>query len=255
MSLDYPCGDPAALATYLYDECEPAERRAIEAHLAICASCSDEIEALRATRAQLASWAPPDRALGFQIVGSPRTPASEPARVVTSVRWWQRPLPAWAQAAAALLIFMSGALTGLGVTRAPAQPGSEVATISAPPAVATPAVMVTPTDLTALEERLRNEFVRVRQAESAALRPVRVGASEEHLMQRVRELVAESEQRQQRELAFRTAQVVRDLDSQRQMDLARIERTVGQMEGTTGVEVRQQRQMLNYLIRVAQRPQ
>src|SRR5688572_15468537 len=135
MSLDYPCGDPAALAAFLYDECEPAERRAIEAHLAICASCSDEIEALRATRIQLASWAPPDRAPGFQIVGSPQTPA--PARVLTSPRWWQQPLPAWAQAAAAVLIFTSGALLGPGITRPTAQPGSGMATISAQPAVAT----------------------------------------------------------------------------------------------------------------------
>lgn len=259
MSLDYPCGDPAALAAYLYDECEPAERRAIEAHLAICASCAGEMHALRATRAQLASWAPPNGSPGFQIVASPRTPAPEPpsARVLTSPRWWHRPVSAWAQAAAAVLIFASGALMGVGVTRPAAPPGSVASTISAQPAVATsaPTMTVSPADLIALEERLRNEFVKVQQAGGAHLRPTRAGASEEQLMERVRELVAESEQRQQRELAFRTAQVVRDLDSQRQMDLARIERTMGQMEGTTGNEVRQQRQMLNYLIRVAQPPQ
>ena len=112
---------------------------------------------------------------------------------------------------------------------------------------------VSPADLTALEDRLRSEFKAQRAEADARVRTVRVGVSEDQLMQRVRELVAESEQRQQRELAFRTAQVVRDLDSQRQVDLARIERTMGQMEGTTGVEVRQLRQMLNYLIRTAQR--
>ena len=57
---------------------------------------------------------------------------------------------------------------------------------------------------------------------------------------------------QQRELALRTAEVVRDLDSQRRGDLARIERTFGQMEGTNNVQVEQQRQMLNYLMRVSQ---
>ena len=255
MSFDYQCGDPSALAGYLYDECEPDQRRAIEAHLAICATCADEVQALRATRARLASWAPPDRVLGFQVVASSRTPTPEPAPVLTSPRWWHRPLPAWAQAAAAVLIFTSGALMGLGVTRPSAPPGSVAASVSARPADAPVTTMaVSPADLTELEERLRTEFVKAQQVDAGShIRPVRAGVSEEQLMQRVRELVAESEQRQQRELAFRTAQVVRDLDSQRQMDLARIERTMGQMEGAAGVEVRQQRQVLNYLMRVAQR--
>ena len=259
MSLDYQCGDPSALTSYLYDECEPAERCAIEAHLAICTTCAEEVEALRATRARLASWAPPTGALGFRIVASSPKPASEPdpAPVLTSPRWWQRPLPAWAQAAAAVLIFASGALMGVGVTRPSAPPGSVAASVSARPADAPVTTMaVSPADLTELEERLRTEFVKAQQVDAGShIRPVRAGVSEEQLMQQVRELVAESEQRQQRELAFRTAQVVRDLDSQRQVDLARIERTMGQMEGAAGVEVRQQRQMLNYLIRAAQRQQ
>jgi len=68
-------------------------------------------------------------------------------------------------------------------------------------------------------------------------------------------MIQESEQRQQRELALRTAEIVRDFDAQRQGDLTRIERAMGQMDGTTGVEVAQQRQMLNYLMRVSQRGQ
>jgi hypothetical protein len=258
MSLDYQCGDPSALTSYLYDECEPAERCAIEAHLAICTTCAEEVEALRATRARLASWAPPTGALGFRIVASSPKPASEPdpAPVLTSPRWWQRPLPAWAQAAAAVLIFTSGALMGVGVTRPSVPPDSASTIVSERPTDAIPmrTAGVSPADLAALEDRLRSEFVKARQADGH-LRPVRAAVSEEQLMQQVRELVAESEQRQQRELAFRTAQVVRDLDSQRQVDLARIERTMGQMEGAAGVEVRQQRQMLNYLIRAAQRQQ
>src|SRR5437667_367868 len=149
MSLDYQCGDPSALAGYLYDECEPDERRAIEAHLAVCATCAEEVQALRATRAQLACWAPPNGALGFQVVASSRTPAPEPAPVLTSPRWWHRPLPAWAQAAAAVLIFTSGALMGLGVTRPSAPPGSVAASVGARPADAPVTTMaVSPADLT-----------------------------------------------------------------------------------------------------------
>ena len=72
------------------------------------------------------------------------------------------------------------------------------------------------------------------------------------LLARVRALIDESERRQQRELALRTAQVLRDFDSQRRVDLEQIQRSFGQFEGLTGAEVREQRQMLNYLMRVSQ---
>ncbi len=82
-----------------------------------------------------------------------------------------------------------------------------------------------------------------------------VSAGDTQILERVRALIQDSEQRQQRELALRTAEIVRDFDAQRQGDLTRIERAMGQMDGTTGVEVAQQRQMLNYLMRVSQRGQ
>ena len=53
------CGNHEALIGYLYDECEPAEREAVAAHLALCASCAEEIHALGNTRAHMVSWTPP----------------------------------------------------------------------------------------------------------------------------------------------------------------------------------------------------
>jgi hypothetical protein len=75
------------------------------------------------------------------------------------------------------------------------------------------------------------------------------------MLARVRALIDESEQRQRRELALRTAEVVRDLDAQRQFDFARIQRAFGQFEGPAGAEIQRQRQDLNNLIRVTSRPQ
>jgi len=75
------------------------------------------------------------------------------------------------------------------------------------------------------------------------------------LLARVRALIDESEQRQRRELALRTAEVLRDVDAQRQSDFVRVQRAFGQFEGQTGAEFQRQRQDLNNLIRVAQRPQ
>lgn len=253
MSQTFECGDHAALVSYLYDECEPSERNTIEAHLANCAACAAEVDALGATRMQLASWTPPQSELGFRIVSEPRASV-----VLRPKQWWQRPLPAWAQAAAAMLIFGAGLTLGMAgggdevtapeQTVAPA-PASNMTMATVSPA-ATPAI--SQEDLSALEARLRAEMSQLRTA--AAPAPA-IAADEAQLLSRVRALIDESEQRQRRELALRTAEVLRDVDAQRQSDFVRVQRAFGQFEGQTGAEFQRQRQELNNLIRVAQRPQ
>ena len=109
-------------------------------------------------------------------------------------------------------------------------------------------------ELADLEQRLRAEMAQLRPAALTAGAGSTVPAvSEAQVLARVRTLIEESEQRQQRELARQTTQVMRDFDSQRKMDLARIEQSFGQIEGLAGAEVRQQRQMLDYLIRASER--
>ena len=68
---------------------------------------------------------------------------------------------------------------------------------------------------------------------------------------RVRQLIDASETRQQRELALRIAQVVRDVDTQRRTDLARLTDGMGVIEGRTVSAVAQQKQMMDYLMRVS----
>ena len=65
MSEKFQCGDTTELVGYLYDECEPAARTAIAAHVKVCGPCAAELSALRSTREQLAAWSPPDAELGF----------------------------------------------------------------------------------------------------------------------------------------------------------------------------------------------
>jgi hypothetical protein len=156
-------------------------------------------------------------------------------------------MPAWAQAAAAALIFSVG--LGLGAFRASAPTG---AADSASASIA-PAAGVSPADLAALERRLRSEMAQARPTAAATAATAGPSADHDALLRQVQNLVRESEQRQEQELALRTAAIVRDFDIQRRGDLARIEQTFGRMEGTTGVQVEQQRQVLNYLMRVAQR--
>jgi anti-sigma factor RsiW len=249
----FQCGDNPALVGYLYGECEPAERRAIEQHLRVCLACAAEIEALGATRSQLAAWSPPDAQLGFRMVSDAPSSVMEPPPTVVDgpARWWSRPIPAWAQAAAAALIFASG--LSLGVWRGTASPVGPVAQAPSPTARANVASV---SDLAELEQRLRAEIDTMRASASAtpAATTQTASASEAQILARVRALIDESEQRQQRELALRTAQVVRDFDSQRRVDLQNVRSIVGQVEGSTGAEIARQQQTLQYLMRVSQQP-
>jgi len=251
MTETYTCGDHGALVSYLYDECTPAERRTIAGHLVICGACAEELIALGGTREQLASWTPPDAQLGFQV-----GPEHSKSNILRPPRWWRQPMPAWAQAAAAVVIFATGMM--MGAVRSVTQPadrpsqGPAVArsnTVGA--ANASAAAPITRADLVALEQRLRSEM----SQPHASNQNVAASPADARILERVRAMIDESEQRQRRELALRSAELVRDFDAQRNVDLARIERTLGQIDGTTGVEVAQQRQMLNYLMRVSQRGQ
>jgi hypothetical protein len=249
MTETFQCGDNAALVGYLYDDCEAHERTAIAAHVTVCAACAAELAALRSTRVQLAAWSPPDAELGFLITQRQASQPLEFKREVKPqrVRWFDRPLPAWAQMAAATLVFAVGALLGIA-TRAGAPPEMRPATVTQQGS----STGVSGAALAELEGRLRNEIAAIRTANRETVPSPRSSSGDEALMTRVRALIAESEQRQQRELALRTAEVVRDFDSQRRFDLAQIQRNFGQIEGPIGAEVREQREMLNYLIRASQ---
>ena len=248
MTQTFQCGDNPALVGYMYGECEPAERRAIDQHLRVCPACAAELEALGATRIQLAAWPPPDAQLGFRMVSD-----APPSNVLRPSRWWARPIPAWAQAAAAAAIFAAG--LSLGVWRG--TPAVPAATAAATPSTPSPNV-ASVSDLAALEQRLRSEMaseialMRTSTAAAPAGASQTASASEAQILARVRALIDESEQRQQRELALRTAQVVRDFDSQRRVDLNNVRSIVGQVEGTTGAEIARQQQTLQYLMRVSQ---
>jgi hypothetical protein len=192
-----PCGNHEALIAYLYDECEPPERESIAAHVALCAVCTDEIQSLRDTRAHLGAWSPPSTALGFQIV---RTEADQPVNVLPfagpasrssqSGGWWRQPLPAWAQVAAAVVIFAAG--MGVSAVRSTDSTAS-VATATKSGGVigrfdaATP---VSHDELARLEERLRS--VESAQAVGASVQLARTPAAavnEQELLERVQAIV------------------------------------------------------------------
>ena len=109
-------------------------------------------------------------------------------------------------------------------------------------------------DLAALERQLKTEL-RATQASSTA-QTVRTASTTDADVSRVRVLLQESEKRQQRELALRIAELLRDVNAQRQADLVKIDRTLGVVTNNVGVEVmknRQQMDQINLAYRASQR--
>jgi hypothetical protein len=252
------CDDKGALVAYLYDEVTDDERRAMDAHLATCAACRDELASLGAVRGQLGEWAPPEQVLGFRIVQGGFARAAR--------AWWRA--PAWGLAAAAvLLLAVSAAIahveiryddqgfvvrTGWGAA-APAPVAAQAAAVPVSAAQAAP----WQGDLRALEARLQQELANASATSSAPAAVTAAAApsagDDAALLRQVRALIEASEARQQRELALRIAQVVRDVGQQRRADWTRIQAGFGRLEDLTGAGMAQQREVLNYLVRTSQK--
>ncbi len=254
------CPDKEILLAALYEDAGEADRRLAEEHVAVCSSCAEEVESLRGVRETLARWTPPSRDLGFRLVRDPRV-AGEPRR------FWTRPIPLWAQAAAAVLILSAGAAIanldirygseGFAITtgwqKAGVSEGQAVGA-SATPAAASAAPWRD--DLAMLEERLRHELASLPRSDEAArlqTNQAALGAApaqafnEAQFLKRVQALIAESEERQKRELALRTWQLSREL----RLDLAQVEQSLVQLDGRSGAEAAKNREILDYLMRVS----
>jgi hypothetical protein len=279
---DMLCGYPGRdemLVTYLYDDPDDTERAVFASHVATCKRCRADLAALRGVRTHLAQWEPPSvmghpfsggspqRAMSLQPRATTYQPAlsSQPSATAPKSPWW-REVPAWAQVAAAVVCLGVGAgLANLNIHYD--QQGLTVRTGWLPPAVQAPAAgerttgapatvaETTPwrTDLSALERQLRTEFRSMPvPAAATAVRASQPSMSDAELLRRVRALVEESERKQERELALRVGQVIRDVNAQRQADLRKIDSNLGFIQSNTGAEVMKQRQLLmNYIVRAS----
>jgi hypothetical protein len=196
---------------------------------------------------------------------------ASPAALIVSAesgrRTVWRDLPAWAQFAAAMLFLgASAGIANLEVTydhngllvRTGWSHGASVQS----PAIVAAAPPVTAAELAAVSDQLRSELRAELQSHLqttvAATAPAAAGklskGDQDEMIRQVRALLKDSEQRQQRELALRVAELGQDAQTQRQADLVRIDRTLGALQSTTGTAVRRQEQLLNNLyVRVSQR--
>jgi hypothetical protein len=284
MTADTLCGYPSrdeALVSYLYDELDGAQRSAFDTHLVLCARCRSELEQLSGVRTQLSEWeAPAVVGRESSVNNLPSSVGSPQSAAVRRQTWW-REIPAWAQIAAAVLCLGVGAgLANLNVrydhdglsiqtgwlkqdrvapnsTTGAAQDSTKGVAQNATTGVAqdfSPARANASApwraDLAALEQQLRTEWQSANTAPAGVTlaRSTRPSMSDAELLKRVRALVDESERRQNRELALRVGEMARDVHTQRQADLRKIDQSLEYVLSNTGLAVAKQQQTLNYLV-------
>jgi anti-sigma factor RsiW len=256
--------DKELLVGYLYDELTRSEQNEFDRHLGQCRECRAEVEELRATRTHLALWRPPEPDLGFEIV---RRPAAAPS---PASRWSISPI--WGLAAAAVLVLAAasaianlevragrdGFVVRTGWNRAV---DSSAAGVAAPPSESRSAdagaaeLQTILQRVTELESRLsrerpgRDSLVAV--ADTSSSQPAGAAKlTDAEILKRVREIVSESEKRQQSVLATRVVQSMRELEAAYRTELIRLQQGINQNQGLRDAEVYRQREMLNQVYRL-----
>jgi hypothetical protein len=259
--------DKGLIVGYLYDELTASERGTFDAHLKTCAVCRAEVDELRRTRAHMTTWAPPQPEFGFRIVrGAAAPPQPAPRR-------WMPAFGAWGLTAAAATLVLAAAAaianievrydasglsvrTGWANTATPTVAVADNATVPATPVAATsqPSEQLR-ADLRVIDQRLRElERSRTGTAEPSKLAAVSARSTDTELLNAVRRIVAESEARQQRELAVRVTQLWRDVEAARATDVVRYQQALQQIRGMTDTQLLNQGQKLDYLMRVSGNP-
>ena len=226
------------LVAYLYDDIDPAERAAFE-------RASGDVRAVpRRARRRSAACAPAG-ALGAAAPSMrPSAPAVAAAAAALVARhprlgaggrgaarsWASRPASRTSTSATTA----NGLTMRTGWSKAPAPLAAARRARRRPRPPATPR-RGAPIS-TALEQQLRTELHAVAGRGDRRRPPVARPASAQSdadVLRRVRALIEESERRQQRELALRVAQVMRDVDAQRRADLVKIDQSLGAALRTT----------------------
>jgi hypothetical protein len=243
--------DKELLIGYLYGELPASEREAFDRHVASCDHCRSELDGLRGTRAELASWAPPEPDLGFEIVRTTRVGAA-PAR------WW-RPTPAWGLAAAALLVVAAAAAVanldvhvgrdGFSIRTGWSRPANVVAQSG----VVSPASAA---DVQRIDARIADLEGRLAAVQTApavvttAARSEPGRMSDAEMLKLVRQLIADAEQRQQGVLARQILQVNRDVQTARQADYDRLVYGLQKVQGAATETSVRQKAIEDHLVRV-----
>jgi hypothetical protein len=258
--------DKEQLVSYLYEDLADADRAVFERHLRECDDCRGELNALRGVRADLISWSPPQPDFGFRVVREPKIVPMAPR----SWRAWYT--PAAGLAAAAVLVLAAAS----AIARVEVHSGADGITVRTGWSASAPVTdrsygetasrsgstrgdMVLPASATSvdamtlalLDRRLRALEAASRDpglVRNASVSGLSAHASDADILKRMRELLAQSETKQQGELALRINQVLRDVDAQRVEDLKRIQQGLRGIEASVNAEAAGHREVTNYIL-------
>jgi Putative zinc-finger len=199
----------------LYGEADTEVRRRVEAHLAGCAACRDEMQALRGVRQDLGAWR----------LRSPR-PSFSPRGLV---------VPRWLAAAAAVVLALG---TGFGL----------YGYASMRRALASQEARGR-----ALEERQQQAELGLAALQTAAERPVTSDADRVlgRLDARIDQKVRASEERQGRAVELRFADWADHVEAQRRVDLARVAAGLSYLDGRHGEQVARTNELMGYVLETA----
>lgn len=256
--------DKDDLVSYLYDDLDGPARLAFERHLRDCVDCRDELTAMRAVRADLLTWSPPEPDFAFRIVNEPR--AAQAANVLrpTVPAWRAWFIPAAGFAAAAVLVLAAAAgLARIEITSGP--DGWTVRTgAPSPSPIATAGIggyRAHDVNLgvkgparddevwASIERRISalesasHDGAAVRSASASAAR-----STDAELLKVVRDLLDQSERRQKGEYAARLAQLMRDVDLKRTADLNNLRVGIRNIDQNVTEEAATHRELMNYII-------
>lgn len=199
----------------LYGEADAEVRARVEAHLAGCAACREEMAALRALRRDLAAWRRP-----------PARPSFTPRGVV---------LPRWLAAAALILL-------GFGATLGAAGYVSLRRALAAQEARA------------AALERQQQQTVRALQAaregrpDDLDSRPL-LASLDARIEERLRETESKQDERLRRAFAGWEEQA----EAQRRVDMARVAASLSYLDGRHGQQLARTNEIMGYVLEASQK--
>lgn len=204
------CDDREKLIAYLYDEVDASDRRLMDAHLATCVECRDELKSLRSVRQDLLAWDVPEH-------GSVWKPFATP--VVAP--WWKQ-VPAWGLAAAATVMFGIGLAGGFAARALMPAPATAVASL--PPQTA-PVVSATAEDVQQLRDRLASiEKVALTRPAAAPADSVTLTRAE------VQQLLRDTEGRVTKSTSLMLLRSIGEMNKQRDRDMATITQQINEAQ-------------------------
>jgi hypothetical protein len=218
MSCSYPNREET-LVSYAYDELDAFEKKAFALHLSSCDICLAEATGFVELRDQLATWSPPD------LVGTAVRP--QPSAAASQRRWLE--MPAWMQVAAAVLVLgVSAGAANLRIDIGSRGISMRTGWLDTSPKAAPDAALVTREELATVRREFQGALASIGRQAPALVVPAH--ASEDDVIRHARLLIADSEKRQQSELALRLADLRQDISIQRQVDMTKVQQQLSYID-------------------------